>query len=80
MSKKCPTCGQTVLLPDDVADFIEIMRAKPEREVYACQGGGYAISYGGGKALELTIYEAERQGLIRRKWLDKPALECWVLT
>lgn len=76
---KCPTCGQSVSSGDALGRLIESLREHSGRDVYRCHGGGYAVSYGGITTLGETIYEAERRGLIRRKWADKPELECWVL-
>lgn len=59
-------------------DLVAILNKDSRRDIYACQGGGYAISYGGGFVSYEAISKALNAGLIQEKWPGKN-LECWIL-
>jgi hypothetical protein len=58
--------------------LIARLRADPRREVYACQGGGYWMTYQGGEVSWPEIGEAMNAGLLREKYPGQN-LACWVL-
>ncbi len=60
-------------------DLIRLLNKDSRRDVYACQGGGYAMSYQGGTVNPDAITEAINHGWIKEKWPERK-VECWILT
>lgn len=75
---RCPCCGRlTVSAPVDALAWQ--LRQHAGRSVYAAQDGSTWIDYRGGQVDRQTVLDAERAGVLRRRWPDQPNLDAWVL-
>lgn len=60
-------------------DALGELSADKRRSIYECADGTFAIDHQGSIIGRRTIDELEKRGFIRRRWPDRPELNCWVL-